>query len=160
MEYALPNTSRLPFSDSLAIPSNIPFYSGAINSSATQLCGVWGSSSPIILARQKLAELASEQSDDDYLAPTGAAIACTHSLLIRSLQILGARMPLPHIASSGDGGVRIEWAGSSRHLRIAIPKTGVGGYIYHESGDEYGAEGIATDTSLHRWLRWFTFSQA
>jgi len=94
--------------------------------------------------------------DEDFVRPTVHALKTTWGLLATAGTKLGSGIPLGTIYPYGNGGLRIEWIGQEKELRLSIsPTAGGQSYIYYEVGDRYDADYNVSASNLANWLRWF-----
>jgi hypothetical protein len=122
-----------------------------VQDTSTQL---YAESNNLARVRSELLDLQSEQ--DPTSRPTPAAYRNAWELI----STVGVRMqqafPYGYVMEDGEGGIRIEWESSSRHVRLAIPARQEGKlYIYHQHGDKHGVEDVS-DIALTGWLYWLS----
>jgi len=93
---------------------------------------------------QEFSELAPGWLDGRGLPPSKEALQATESLL---LKLLESGLPRPGIFPMPDGGVQLEWGGSSGGLEIEVASVG-SVTLYHEDEDDEGFLGPVGAISL------------
>lgn len=104
-----------------------------------------------------LASLLQRQDyDEDFVKPTDEAFSKAWDLLNDAGVYVGENFPLGTIYPFGNGGLRIEWIGTEKELRLSIsPAADEQSYIYYEHGEHYAPDYNVSAINLAKWLRWF-----
>ncbi len=93
--------------------------------------------------------------DDDFQAPTESSVARMRGFLKNAAGLLKIAVPMGTVYADGDGGLRLEWIRPDRELRLIVSASLQGRtFIYHEQGDDYGADYAPNADGLSRWLTW------
>lgn len=93
--------------------------------------------------------------DDDSQPPTESSVVRMRGFLENANNLLKIAFPWGTIYADGDGGLRLEWIRPDRELRLIVSASPQGrSYLYHEQGDDYGADYAPSDGELRRWLNW------
>lgn len=106
----------------------------------------------------QLVELRTTQEADEYgvLRASEHAYNLACHLLIDAAIVAapeGREVPYGCATTDSEGGVRIEWVGSTSSVHLVVPVvSNRPAYIYHEIGNTYATE-LATPEQLARWLR-------
>lgn len=99
-----------------------------------------------------------EEGNEEFLAPTPQAAARMRALLEGASEFGPDAFPQGTICADGDGGLRLEWIRPRRELRLVIAASAQGrSYLYHEAGDDYGADYAPDAEKLGRRLDWLRF---
>ncbi len=94
--------------------------------------------------------------DEDFVKPTEYAWKKTWELLDTAGKNIDGAFPLGTVYPHGNGGLRIEWIGSEKELRLSISANANGrSYIYHEVGNQYDADYNVSAYNLANWILWF-----
>jgi hypothetical protein len=97
-------------------------------------------------------------NDDDYsseeeIPPTAHAVKTASQLLREANRKIKTNFPCGSVSTDDVGGIRIQWQGQNREVRLIIAALPEGrSYIYHEQGDDYGKEREVTSENLAHWL--------
>ena len=96
-----------------------------------------------------------EDYDDDFQSPTESSFTKMRGFLEKANGLLKIAFPVGTIYADGDGGLRLEWIRPDRELRLVVSASSQGrSYLYHEQGDDYGADYAPSAGELSRWLNW------
>ncbi len=96
-----------------------------------------------------------EDYDDDFQPPTESSVARMRDFLENADGPLKVAFPVGTVYADGDGGLRLEWIRPDRELRLVVSASPQGRtYLYHEQGDDYGADYAPSDGKVIRWLTW------
>ena len=107
---------------------------------------------------RQIVQLMGGDEADEYgiLKPTQFAFERVTEVLSRAYSTINQRgheFPRGSVTTDETGGIRIEWFGDDRAVRLAIPANKVGHeYIYHERGNSYGTVDV-TGRNLADWLQ-------
>lgn len=102
-------------------------------------------------------DLLAEAKDygDDFRPPTESSVARMRGFLENANSLPTTAFPAGMIYADGDGGLRLEWIRPDRELRLVISASPQGrSYLYHEQGDDYGADYAPNGSEFRRWLNW------
>ncbi len=87
---------------------------------------------------------------------TDYALTATLRLLSTANQLVQREFPHGYVVSDENGGIRIEWIGAGREVRLMMPGARDGKhYIYHEAGNDFDAVDVSP-ANLAQWLDWLT----
>jgi len=107
----------------------------------------------LLLTLQRLSSLVQdrEEYDDEFLAPTEAAYNAAWEILAEAAILCRAPTPPGSPAPLGDGGLVVEFNQASRAIRLMMPASVEGAYLYCRGLDEKAVQ-PATGTDLARLL--------
>lgn len=110
-----------------------------------------------ILVRRLLTLVEEEAEEGEATEPSQYAIAKVLELLHEAYAPMERVFPRGWPIITPEGGIRIEWSRSGRHVRLVIASNSDGqSYIYHEAGDDYGLDRNISGPTLARHLDWLT----
>ncbi len=82
-----------------------------------------------------LQALQKEEAEEGFEI-TDYSIETVKRIIGDAYQMLQRNIPVPTVASDDEGGVRIEWKGSQREVRLVVRRDSIKkSYIYYRSGD-------------------------
>lgn len=103
---------------------------------------------------------ATDNEDEDYIAPSLHALSVTRRLLIGASQVLSNALPAGNICSDANGGIHVHWIGPERTVQLLLPiDNALPLYLYHQEGQGLSANhDLEADVSIDQlatWLKWF-----
>lgn len=97
----------------------------------------------------------SEDYDEDFKKPTLGAYIAAYDLVKDAGLKLGAKFPKAAIFPTERQGIRLQWSGGDRQVRLVVAaKKTFPTYLYHQEGKLYKSEDNPTAHDLARWLNW------
>ena len=100
--------------------------------------------------------LQNDEDEEDQDFPTPYAYDKALALLLDT-QLQMQNPPRPSITADETGGIRLQWLGPDRQVRLIIPADSHGReYVYFETKESYDLEDNPSPTALAQHLRWFT----
>ena len=102
----------------------------------------------------RLMRLLEEDPDERTVPPTDYAYRTALAVLSETQRLSG---DLPRASVTGDetGGLRVQWIGPERQVRLVIPAGSAGRhYVYHEAGQDYELVDDPSPALLSERLRW------
>lgn len=100
-----------------------------------------------------------EEDEEDFHPPTDYAFKLA-SELFSNLDELSLASEIPEAALSLNeaGGLRIEWTGNERQMRIIIPESDNSrGYIYYQNFEHYSLEWDTNSNMIAHYINWYLY---
>ena len=99
--------------------------------------------------------LQNDEDEEDQDFPTSYAYDKALALLLDT-QLQMQKLPRPSITADETGGIRLQWLGPDRQVRLVIPADSHGReYVYFETKESYDLEDTPSAMALAQHLRWF-----
>lgn len=149
-----------PRSCSLCVPIQTNSASGFSN--LGKVCDpdrlVKGTGTNLILTR--LSDLVRVDLDDpERTAPSNLAFFKVWELLTQASLVRIKPLPSAAVSSTDDGGIRVQWLGTRRQVRLVVaPDDNGRSYIYYQDQNAHGLEWDVRAEVLVRFLDWFQFA--
>jgi len=100
--------------------------------------------------------LQKEEDEDEQDFPTAYAYDTALTLLLDT-QLQMSDLPRPSITADETGGIRLQWIGPERQVRLIVPADSSGReYVYFEDGESYDLADNPTPSALAQRLLWST----
>lgn len=122
-----------------------------------ELCCFCFDNSNLNAMLSELQDLMQEDDDDEYgvLRPTSHALFQSVQIFFNISSRIQQDLPYGAISSDYSGGIRIEWYGRNKEVRLVIPSTNEQKpYIYYENESSYNIDNSISPESIVRWFNW------
>lgn len=108
-----------------------------------------------VIHERLLRLLQKDEDEEDQVFPTAYAYDTALTLLL-DVQLQVRKLPRPSVTADETGGIRLQWIGPERQVRLIVPPDSSGReYAYFEIGESYDLEDNPSPATLAQRLRWF-----
>ncbi len=108
-----------------------------------------------VIHERLLRLLQKDEDEEDQVFPTAYAYDTALTLLLDT-QLQMRNLPRPSVTADETGGIRLQWIGQERQVRLVVPPDSSGReYVYFELGKLYDLENNPSAVALAQHLRWF-----